>query len=170
MSDEIEVGGPAWRQPRVRGLDPDLRRMLLVAAAAGGALVLVLGGWSMLGHRNRGVPVIEAPSGPVRVRPENPGGMSVGVLPGPVDGDGGEGTLAPPPEAPDPQRLRAQVQAGQAPPGPATPPPVTLVVPDAPSPAARSPAASDDGARRTRPVRRGAGPPLRRGHAPPRDA
>lgn len=143
MSDELHAQGPAWRQPR-QGSEQDLRRMLLMAGGLASVLAVGFSGWSVLGHRHGGVPVIEAPSGPVRVRPDNPGGMQVSGLTDPaMVGDGSSGgTLAPPPETPDPQRLRAQVQAGQAPPSAApsvTGPSVTASTgPVAPSPVSPS--------------------------------
>ena len=102
---------PSWRARR-GGLDPDLARMGKVAGGLALALLAVAGGWSMLGRRPREIPVIEAPAGPLRVRPENAGGMQLanGVDTAPE----GTGTLAPPPEVPLPGVLRAQIQAGAA--------------------------------------------------------
>jgi hypothetical protein len=100
---------PSWRARR-GGLD--LGRMGKVAGGLALAAVAVAGGWSMLGRRPHEIPVIEAPAGPLRVRPENPGGMQLanGVDTAPE----GTGTLAPPPEVPQPGALRAQIQAGAA--------------------------------------------------------
>ncbi len=102
---------PSWRARR-GGLDSDLGRMGKVAGGLALALLAVAGGWSMLGRRPHEIPVIEAPPGPLRVRPENPGGMQLanGVDTAPE----GAGTLAPPPEVPLPGALRAQIQAGAA--------------------------------------------------------
>ncbi len=107
---EPDGAQPSWRARR--GGEPDLRRMGKVAGGLVLALLAVAGGWSMLGRRPHEIPVIEAPSGPLRVRPENPGGMQ---LASGVDATpDGAGTLAPPPEVPQPGALRAQIQAGQA--------------------------------------------------------
>ncbi len=102
---------PSWRARR-DGAGSDLGRMGKVAGGLALALLAVAGGWSMLGRRPHEIPVIEAPSGPLRVRPENPGGMQLanGVDTTPE----GTGTLAPPPEVPQPGALRAQIQAGAA--------------------------------------------------------
>ncbi len=100
---------PSWRARR-DGPGSDLGRMGKVAGGLALALLAVAGGWSMLGRRPHEIPVIEAPAGPLRVRPENPGGMQLasGVDTTPE----GTGTLAPPPEVPQPGALRAQIQAG----------------------------------------------------------
>lgn len=100
---------PSWRARR-GGPGSDLGRMGKVAGGLALALLAVAGGWSMLGRRPHEIPVIEAPAGPLRVRPENPGGMQLanGVDTTPE----GTGTLAPPPEIPQPGALRAQIQAG----------------------------------------------------------
>ena len=80
----------------------------------------LVGGWAMLGrpapHR---VPVVQADSGPMRVKPANPGGMQVAG----ADNDdllrrrrhGTVDKLAPPPETPDLQALRAPPAAATAP-------------------------------------------------------
>ncbi|MGI4976515.1 MAG: SPOR domain-containing protein [Janthinobacterium lividum] len=107
---EPDQAQPSWRA--TRGADPDLRRMAKVAGGLVLVLVAVAGGWSMLGRRPHEIPVIEAPSGPLRVRPENPGGMQLAS--GVDSTPDGAGTLAPPPEVPQPGALRAQIQAGQA--------------------------------------------------------
>ena len=70
---------------------------------------MVVGGWSMIGHHSGAVPVVQAESGPIRVKPANPGGMQItganeDILSG-TDTNGGK--LAPPPEVPEPQALRA---------------------------------------------------------------
>ncbi len=100
----------SWRGRR--GSEPDLWRMGKVAGGLALALLAAAGGWSMLGRRPHEIPVIEAPSGPLRVRPENPGGMQLAS--GVDSTPDGAGTLAPPPEVPQPGALRAQIQAGQA--------------------------------------------------------
>ena len=114
---EPDRAQPSWRARR-GGFDPDLRRMGRVAGGLALAGLAVAGGWSMLGRRPHEIPVIEAPSGPLRVRPENPGGMQ---LASGVDATpDGAGTLAPPPEVPQPGALRAQIQAEQGTQGLAT--------------------------------------------------
>lgn len=107
---EAVAARPSWR-PERRG-DPETRRLGLIAAALGAGLALAFGAWS-LGHRTtRGVPVVEAASGPVRVKPENPGGMQVTGGEETAPGPAGE-RLAPPPEAPEIAVLRAKLRAAQ---------------------------------------------------------
>lgn len=69
---------PSYRSiRRGRRLDPGTRRLLATAGSIGAVLVVTIGGWSLI-HRGPGaVPVIAAPSGPMRVKPVNPGGMTV---------------------------------------------------------------------------------------------
>src|SRR5262249_7873193 len=68
--------------------------------------------------RSGTVPVLQADNRPIRVKPENPGGMQVSglnedILSGTTESK--EGKLAPPPEAPAPQALRAPPPAPPAP-------------------------------------------------------
>ena len=120
-------------------MDPGTKRLAIIAGLFAGVLVLVIGGWSMLGHRGGSVPVVQADSRPIRVKPENPGGMQIaGAADGILSGDGGTddaGKLAPPPEKPAPQALRAP-----PPPPPAVaasaPVPAPVAAPAAPKPAA----------------------------------
>ena len=82
---------------------------LRVGMVAAGVLVLGLGGWGVFGRHSSVVPVIEADSSPIRVKPDNPGGMQVAGADELGDSSGGE-TMAPAAEAPAPQALRAQMQ------------------------------------------------------------
>ncbi|HET8997327.1 MAG TPA: SPOR domain-containing protein [Acetobacteraceae bacterium] len=135
MSDDISIPSPTYRVPRHRGADPATRRLALIAAGLGGALVVVVGGWSMLGGGHHGVPVIEPQSGPTRIKPANPGGLQVQGLGNDIFSGGSDSSvdkLAPPPEVPNPQALRAPppkpvVQAAQ---------PAVLPPPAAPAAAA----------------------------------
>ena len=69
---------PSYRpEKRPSGLDPDMMRMGIVAAGFGGLLALAVGGAWLMRPAHHGVPVVEADAGPVRVKPENPGGMTV---------------------------------------------------------------------------------------------
>ncbi len=136
MSDDASIRTPTYRVPRGRGIDPATKRLALIAAALGSALLAVVGVWSVNGHRTSGgdVPVIEPPPGPMRVKPTNPGGMQLApgdeIFAQGSGGDNGTDTLAPPPETPDPQALRP-------PPKPVAPPPVPAPQ-AAPAPAATS--------------------------------
>ncbi len=116
MSDDIPLRTPAYRVPRSHGMDPATRRLALIAAGLGGALLVLIGVWSLSGGTSGGgssVPVIAAPAGPMRVKPANPGGLSVpgadqAIFDHSTDGrDAGQGSLMPAPERPDLQALRA---------------------------------------------------------------
>lgn len=118
MADDFEIPMPVYRVPRRRpGIDPATRRLLMIAGGLGGALLLIVGIARLTGHHPGGVPVIEAASGPVRVRPANPGGMSVAGQEDEVLSDqAGTATdkLAPAAETPSLQALHAQEQADTA--------------------------------------------------------
>lgn len=121
MRDDLNIPMPAsesgFRVPRRRaGMDSNTRRLLLAAGAIAGTLVVLVGAWSLTGHRANGLPVVEAAAGPLRVKPADPGGMTVtggdaAILSGKSDG---QTTLAPPPEAPKLQALREQAAAEEA--------------------------------------------------------
>lgn len=107
------------------GLDQGTRRLALIAGGLGGLLVVVVGGWSLLGHRHAGgIPVIEPAPGPVRVKPVDPGGMQLmSTQVAQTNGPGAQ-ALAPGPEQAAPQALQAEVDAARhadAPPPPPSP-------------------------------------------------
>jgi cell division septation protein DedD len=147
VREDIDIPMPAmgpasYRVARRSGMDPNTRRLAMIAGGIGGALVLLIGGWEIAGHHRHGVPVVEADSGPVKVKPDNPGGMKVAgandeILSGAADDDG-KAAMAPPPETPDPKALKAAEQkaAKTAAPAPAAPPPVAAIAPAAPAPVA----------------------------------
>jgi SPOR domain len=139
VSDDLSIpSGPTYRIQRRGGMDPATKRLALIAGGLAGALVVLVGVWSAMGHRHTAVPVIQADSRPMRVKPDNPGGMQLSggddVLGSTTEQQTGK--LAPAPETPDPQGLKAQLQANAAPPPAATPAPV--VTPAAPPPMAAS--------------------------------
>ncbi len=151
----------ARSRPVTRGVDPGTRRLMLIAGGLGGVLVLIVGVWSLAGHRHGPAPLITADPGPLKVKPVNPGGLQVAgadeaVLgsaatssgtqsaPGASASAGGAGTgpvetLAPPPEAPAPGELR-RLQAAQA--APLPPAAVPAAPSHAPPPAASAPPAA----------------------------
>lgn len=88
------------------------RKLMVAAVVLGGALLAGMGGWALLGHRTTAVPLIEADGRPLRVKPDNAGGMQVTGADEQVMGDqaGRPQAMAPRSEAPAPQALRAQLQ------------------------------------------------------------
>lgn len=125
----------SYRDRRAAG-EGGMRTMAIAAAALGGLLLVGMGGWAVMGRRPAAVPLIEADSRPLRVKPENPGGMQIAGADEQVLGgsSGGADKLAPPAEAPAPQALRAQMQQGATPAPPAaTPAPVATASAPAPT-------------------------------------
>ncbi len=111
---------------------------LLKWAAAGLCGLLLLGGvgWAVVGRRPATVPVIEADSRPLRVKPDNPGGMQIAGADELGQGDTpGRDRMAPSAETPAPQALRAQMQQA-APEVPVPAPSTAAPPPGAPAPAA----------------------------------
>lgn len=111
MSDDLSIPSPTYRVPRHgrrAGMDPALQRLMIYAGGLIAAGV-VIGGVSLLFNRHSGpVPVVQADPRPLRVKPENPGGMQIAGINADGSADGNQGgKLAPPPEAPDPSSLRA---------------------------------------------------------------
>ncbi|MBE7620179.1 SPOR domain-containing protein [Komagataeibacter sp. FXV2] len=98
------------------GNDPMTRKLLLGAAGLGGLLIVFVGGWSLFGHHQNGIPVIGPPPGPLRVKPTDPGGMQVLGADGPGAGDGGDGAhMAPGPEQPRPDDMARQYGQAETP-------------------------------------------------------
>ena len=138
MSDDLSIPNPTYRIPRRhRGMDPGTRRLALIAGGLGVALVAVVGSWEFMGQRGSSVPVVQADNRPVRVKPDNPGGMQVAganedILSGGTESSAGK--LAPPPEAPAPQVFRPPPSAPAPVATPALAP--TLAAPSPPTVAA----------------------------------
>jgi SPOR domain len=137
VSDDLSIPSPTYRIPRHRrGMDPLTKRLALISFGLGGALIVVVGGWSMLNHQRAAIPVVQAEGGPIRVKPANPGGMQIAgagddILSG--SSKSGDDKLGPAPETPDPQALRAPPPS--APPLAATAPVATAAA-VAPAPVA----------------------------------
>ncbi len=138
MSDRLSLPTESWRpQRQPSAFDPDIKRMAVMAAGVMALLAVGVGGYKLAGRSPRAVPVIEADSRPLRVHPDNPGGMQfAGAEEQFTDGAGSEAeAMAPPPEAPAPQALRAQIKARQAVPDAALPAEAPLPPPSRPAPA-----------------------------------
>ncbi len=119
VSDELDIPTPTYRVPRrSRGMDPGTRRLALIAGGLGGALVLLVGGWSLLGNRSTTVPVVQADSSPMRVKPADPGGLHVaGANDDIMDNnpDAAADKLAPASETPAPQDMKPAAVASAPP-------------------------------------------------------
>jgi SPOR domain len=143
VSEELEMPSAAtYRVPRRRGMDAGTKRLAVIACGLGAALLAVVGIWSV-GERQGGrLPVVEADSRPLRVKPDNPGGLQLaGTNDEILSGESGpqNGKLAPPPESPAPQALRTPPQAARSPESGGAVGSVDSVAP--PSPARATPAA-----------------------------
>jgi len=131
-NDELSIPEAGYDLPHGRRA-PSNRRLAITAAAIGAALLAVGGGLELASRHSSGIPVIAADSRPLRVRPDNPGGLQVlGANESAADASGAE-ALAPPPEAPDPKGLRAQAQA-QAALSPPVPSAAALAMPGSAAP------------------------------------
>jgi sporulation related protein len=155
---ELDIAPAGHRTRRhSSGLDRGTKRLAIIAGGIGGGLLVIVGAWSLAGHRDHAVPVLEGSNGPVRVKPDNPGGMQVtGADETILSGSSGKESeaLAPPPEAPEPKALQAQREAEQAKPVSPAPTPKTL------PPAAAAPSGALPPVAATKPV---AVPPERTG-------
>ena len=131
---------PSYRPAATAGgLDPDMRRMAIIAAGFGAALALVIGAFSLSHRVHHGVPVILADSRPVRIKPLNPGGMQVA---GAEEIATGAERLAPAPEKPALHALHARTHhAAEPPAASAAPAPPAVAEPIAAPPAVQHAAA-----------------------------
>ncbi len=123
-------------------MDQGTKRLAIIAGGLGGALLLIVGVWTASGHHGGAVPVIEADARPMRVKPDNPGGLQVaGANDEILSGEAGiqADKLLPPPEAPAPQALREEKAAVPAVTTAAPPPAQTVSLPATAAPAATVP-------------------------------
>ncbi|NPD66412.1 SPOR domain-containing protein [Lichenicola cladoniae] len=131
---------------RPKGMDPGTKLLALFAGGIGALLVVVVGGWSLVGHHETGIPIVDAPAGPVRIKPIDPGGMQLSGVQNLTQSNGSAASgLAPGPETAQPQALQAQVDAARqadAAPAPAVAPAKAPAIQAAPPSDTASPAAS----------------------------
>jgi SPOR domain len=122
-------------------MDPDTRRLVMFAGGLGAVLLVLIGASAVVGHRSGEVPVLDADPRPIRVKPDNPGGMKIDGAENDVfsgGSDTADSKLAPPPENPDAKALRTAV--AKSPPAVQAPipaVPATTVVPPPLPPAAK---------------------------------
>ena len=121
MSDEVSIPpAPSYRVPLQlrRRHDPARRMRLMVAGSLGAVVFAWFAGSMWFGGGSANVPVVQAESGPMRVKPANPGGLQVPGADNTIfsskGGDGGD-KLAPPPQTPDLQALQPPEQPAPAP-------------------------------------------------------
>jgi hypothetical protein len=142
MRDDLDIPFPAMSAAHAGsygdrsgrssgGMDANTRRLALIAGGIGGVLLAVMGGWTLMGHRHTGIPVIQADSRPVRERPVNKGGLAVEgadetILSGESEG---KAVVAPAPEAPALAALKATPAASVTAISSADPAPVLRVAP-----------------------------------------
>ncbi len=150
MSDDTSVPNVGYRGSRFgrygrisTRMDPDTRRLMLFAGGLAGVLGCLIGASTLMGHRTPGaVPVVMADPRPLRVKPDNPGGLQIDGAENDVfsaGADNGRSKLAPAAEIPNPEGMRAAavVPASPLPKAPAmtasaVEPPVTIMPPPVP--------------------------------------
>jgi hypothetical protein len=141
VSDDLSIPNPGYRAARVGrygaghrvkpGMDPDMRRMAIFAGGIGAVLVLLIGASALTGRHSGETPVVTADTRPIRVKPENPGGMKIDGAENDVfsaGADTGNAKLAPAAETPDTKAWRS---ASAAPAAVEAPPPAALTPPAA---------------------------------------
>ena len=126
-------------------MDSGTVRLAIIAGGILAGVGVAYLGLSMFHHRGGEVPIIQADERPIRVKPENPGGMQIAgagseMFSGGSDTNGSK--LAPAPEAPNPQALRTQAPVVPPQPAPATTAPAVAptVAPATVTPATGTPA------------------------------
>jgi hypothetical protein len=121
VSDDLSIPNQAYQgnrtgrygigQGRLRPrMDPDTRRLVLFAGGLGAVLVVLIGASSLLGRRSTEVPVVTADTRPIRIKPDNPGGMKIDGAENDVfsgGSDTADSKLSAAPENPDTKALRS---------------------------------------------------------------
>ena len=108
MSEQVNDSGPMYRPSHDDGksMDPGTMRLLWMAGFGGLAILVGIAVYSLTGRSSSNVvPVVQADSRPVKVKPENPGGMA--VAPEQQRANPNESRLAPGTEEPNPRALMA---------------------------------------------------------------
>jgi hypothetical protein len=108
MSEQVNDSGPMYRPSHddSQGMDAGTMRMLYLAGFGGVAILVGVAVYSLTGRSGGDVvPTVQADSRPIRVKPENPGGMT--VAPEQQRADPNNSRLAPGTEEPNPRALLA---------------------------------------------------------------
>jgi hypothetical protein len=107
MSDQVHATGPMYRPSRDdQGIDAGTKRILYLMGAGGLVILACIAVYSLVGRSGGNVvPVVQAAQGPIRVKPDNPGGMA--VTPEARQADPNDSHLAPGTEEPNPRALLA---------------------------------------------------------------
>jgi len=116
VPNDVDLAGGSWRVRPRGAVDPQMKRLGLIAACLAGAAVLGIGGWVVTSARPHLVPVIEADRRPLRIKPDNPGGMQIANSEEQIMGGAGSGNadaMAPLAETPSPQTLRTQAKSNR---------------------------------------------------------
>jgi hypothetical protein len=107
MSDQVSAPRPMYRPSREEhhGMDSGLMRILFIAGGVAAAAITGYAVYSFVGHSGGGLPVVQADPRPIRVKPDNPGGMVVAPEEKPLIP--GQSSLAPGTEEPNPRAFSA---------------------------------------------------------------
>lgn len=143
--DEFRIPPPGYRSSAERRAE-DMKRMIYLGGAIGVVLLLGIIGYAVVsGGGSNAIPTIQPPATPLKVKPENPGGLAITTPTGSLlGGKGGQNvSLAPAPEVPDPAALAAEAKQERPsvkapPPGAPAAVPPRVVPPPAPAASATS--------------------------------
>jgi hypothetical protein len=124
MSEQINASRPMYR-PSLdgeQGLEPGTMRLIYLAGFGGLAILAGIAVYSLTGRSGGGdtLPVVSADPRPIRVKPENPGGMQ--IAPETKASDPSQSRLAPGTEEPNPHALMAIPDPSKLPGTPPAPP------------------------------------------------
>ena len=118
MSEQVSATGPMVRESHDDGpgIDAGTKRLLYVMGGIGAVLLAGIGAYGVFGRSGGEVPVILADTRPIRVKPDNPGGMR--EMPETKKIDPSKSELAPGTEEP---MSRSAARTGNLAPGLAVP-------------------------------------------------
>jgi cell division septation protein DedD len=121
--DDPDIDIPPYASPRLRsrGIDPETKRMAIIAGGLGIGIIVLALLWSGI-HTSLGPPpVIKPPAGPMRTLPKNPGGLQVpGAHEQIMSGEVASGPPQLAPSSPQPDFSKLDQEEAAAQPKPAT--------------------------------------------------